>query len=589
MQTSDPNVTGPHVTIDSVRRRAVPRRVQPMTKVLSRNSRYLMGIGGLAIVAVVLVGLAYGATETERADIAADSAHLSDLRALSNAFTEAIADQESAIHDDLLVPSDAAVGRYRASVEAEAQAAAAFRAGAAELPGLEPAIDRVADIARNWRDTFAEPAIRLARTGTPAEIREFVGADAHDDEAIHIASAPMGAILAKADAELRTRTEQLATARTLATAFGLVVMLLAAGLALWLIRRYGRAVERDASQASVMNRFTEVTSFALDDSAIAKSNLEALALLTGPDAGVTHVLNRSKDRAVPEASLGDAPVEVLPLGSLSHCAGLARGSMYVTNDAAAPLSVHCPVYPVESGTLACVPLISGETVGAVHLHWDRPNALPLDLRATVTRIAEHAALAIGNRRLLAALQGQANTDPRTGLLNSRAFDRALGEALEARKSDESISVLMLDLDHFKDFNDRFGHPGGDEALRTFGNVLRSCMRDGDVAARYGGEEFAVLLPGVDADTARAIAERIRERTESTVVSLAPGQTARMTVSIGIATAPQAGLDWVTVLRIADDALYQSKTAGRNRVTAVGPSPAPLAVPSGPSRQRRKTA
>jgi len=119
--------------------------------------------------------------------------------------------------------------------------------------------------------------------------------------------------------------------------------------------------------------------------------------------------------------------------------------------------------------------------------------------------------------LLAALQGQASTDARTGLANSRAFDRALENALASRTADEPIAVLTLDLDHFKDFNDHHGHPSGDEALRTFAEVLRSCMCDGDLAARYGGQGFAVKLPKVDLAAAVTIAQRIRSRTESTIV------------------------------------------------------------------------
>jgi diguanylate cyclase (GGDEF)-like protein len=171
---------------------------------------------------------------------------------------------------------------------------------------------------------------------------------------------------------------------------------------------------------------------------------------------------------------------------------------------------------------------------------------------------------------MAALHGQANTDPRTGLANSRAFDLALEGALSTRATHETLSVLMIDVDHFKQFNDRHGHPAGDEALRAFGGVLRSCMRDGDVAARYGGEEFAVLLRGVDASVASVVAERIRARTESTIIALAPGMTDRITVSIGIANAPDQGLDRVTLLRVADEALYGAKAAGRNRVGGAVP-------------------
>lgn len=105
---------------------------------------------------------------------------------------------------------------------------------------------------------------------------------------------------------------------------------------------------------------------------------------------------------------------------------------------------------------------------------------------------------------------------------------------------------MLDVDHVKLFNDRHGHPAGDEALRAFGAVLQSCMRGSDLAARYGGEEFAVLLPRADDDAVGAIAERIRARTEATIIALAGGVTDHITVSIGIASAPEHGLDRVTL-------------------------------------------
>ncbi len=338
------------------------------------------------------------------------------------------------------------------------------------------------------------------------------------------------------------------------------------------IGRLGQALEQmrtalqgDVDRSSIINRFTEVTTFAADDAAVASANLVALQLLVQPDTGVTHVLNQSMDRAIPEASIGPVIAEVLPLNALSSCPAIVRGSIHVTPDASQPLSVHCPIYPTDHGTLACIPLAHGQAVGAVHLFWERPNAFGLEARASVARLAEHAALAIANRRLLVALQGQASTDPRTGLANTRAFDQMLEDQLKARGEDETVAVLMIDLDHFKDFNDRHGHPSGDEALRTFADILRSCLRDGDIAARYGGEEFAVALKSLDIGAARAVAERIRSRTESTLISLAPGITDRITVSIGIATAPHEAHERVTLLRLADEGLYRAKQDGRNRV------------------------
>ena len=244
---------------------------------------------------------------------------------------------------------------------------------------------------------------------------------------------------------------------------------------------------------------------------------------------------------------------------------IKRGSLYITFDASQPLSVHCPVYPVDHGTVACIALAQGQTVGAVHLFWERPNAFALSARPVVIRLAEHAALAIGNRRLLVALRGMASTDPRTGLMNTSTFDQQLEDALRARRINETTAVLMLDIDHFKDFNDRYGHPAGDEALRTFAKVLQASLREGDLASRYGGEEFAVALPGVDKETALSIAERIRSRTDTTLISLAPGISDRISVSIGVAFAPDHSEDRITLLRLADEALYEAKQAGRNRV------------------------
>lgn len=230
----------------------------------------------------------------------------------------------------------------------------------------------------------------------------------------------------------------------------------------------------------------------------------------------------------------------------------------------------------------CVPLTAlGETVGAVHLSWTAKDALPISMRATISRLAEHTALSIGNRRLVYALQGMANTDARTDLPNSRAFDERVESALDRRGPGRTDAILMLDLDHFKDFNDRYGHPAGDEALRAFAGVLRSTVRETDVAARYGGEEFAVYLPDVDLSGAVEIAERIRAHSEATIVAIGPGSTARISVSIGVAISPMDGSDRITLLHAADQALYRAKQAGRNRVATT--STAESDATDGPDR------
>jgi diguanylate cyclase (GGDEF)-like protein len=321
-----------------------------------------------------------------------------------------------------------------------------------------------------------------------------------------------------------------------------------------------------AHESAIVNQFTELSALTEDDVSLSSATLATLDELVHPDDASLHVSNQSQDRAVPQATLGSRKGEVLSLHDLGRCPAVRRSSLYVTDDVSSRLAYHCPVYPVDRGTLACVPLVAlGETVGAAHLHWTSPRELPLMTRLAITRVSEHSALSIANRRLVLALRGQANTDARTGLTNSRAFDDAVQRRLAARAGNERAAILMLDLDHFKDFNDRYGHPAGDEALRVFAHLLMSSIREPDLAARYGGEEFAVYIAGAGAVEAAEVAERIRERTETTIIPLRPGLTGRMTVSIGIAVAPDDGTERVLLLKAADDALYRAKLAGRNRV------------------------
>jgi diguanylate cyclase (GGDEF)-like protein len=327
-----------------------------------------------------------------------------------------------------------------------------------------------------------------------------------------------------------------------------------------------RASTELARESAVVNQFTELAALTEDDVSLSTATLATLDELIHPTDAALHVSNQSQDRAVPQAMLGGRGAEVLPLHELGRCPAVRRSNLYVTDDVGSRLAYRCPVYPVETGTLACVPLVAlGESVGAVHLHWAEKRDLPLSLRLAITRVSEHAALSLANRRLLLALRGQASTDARTGLTNSRAFDETIERRLAARPANGKAAVLMLDLDHFKEFNDRYGHPAGDEALRVFGHLLASSVRENDVAARYGGEEFAVYLSGLDEGGAAEVAERIRERTESTIIPLGPGKTGRLTVSIGVAVVPEDGSDRVMILKAADAALYQAKLAGRNQI------------------------
>ena len=166
----------------------------------------------------------------------------------------------------------------------------------------------------------------------------------------------------------------------------------------------------------------------------------------------------------------------------------------------------------------------------------------------------------------ARLAQLAVTDGLTGLYNHRHFhERITLEVERSQRSGLPLSLLMLDVDHFKQFNDSFGHPAGDEVLRQFARVLTDARRANDVVARYGGEEFAVILVDTAKFTAAKVAERLRERVEAHDFSDAAPRAGKLGVSIGVAMFPDDGTDAEALVRAADTALYVAKRAGRNRV------------------------
>ena len=165
----------------------------------------------------------------------------------------------------------------------------------------------------------------------------------------------------------------------------------------------------------------------------------------------------------------------------------------------------------------------------------------------------------------AVLSEIASSDPLTGLRNRRFFGEALDAQFSlARRKGLPISLVMIDVDQFKAFNDQFGHPAGDDVLREVGLLLRSSVRDHDIVARYGGEEFAIVLPATEEYESLPLADRLR-----TTVSDHPWPLRRITISIGVATMGLHEAQPMDLVDQADRALYLSKAMGRNRVTHSG--------------------
>jgi diguanylate cyclase (GGDEF)-like protein len=188
------------------------------------------------------------------------------------------------------------------------------------------------------------------------------------------------------------------------------------------------------------------------------------------------------------------------------------------------------------------------------------------LGAALDEMAEQLQAREGElREALEAVRTEAVTDVLTGLYNRRYFmDVLMREVLAARRTRRVSSVILLDLDHFKNVNDKWGHDAGDRVLENVGEMLRACVRGSDVAARYGGEEFALLLPETSAEIAAERAEDLRSTIASREIAYGD-EIVRITASIGIAQFDDRTVDAATVMKRADEALYGAKAAGRNRV------------------------
>ncbi len=257
------------------------------------------------------------------------------------------------------------------------------------------------------------------------------------------------------------------------------------------------------------------------------------------------------------------------------CWGLRRGRTYAYGES----EVGFPCAHVSSadvGDYCCIPILAhGETIGMLHLefvseHGKHDETCPKESVAERRRLglvcAEQISLAIANVKLRDQLRDQSIRDALTGMFNRRyLLETCRREFSRAARAGQSVSILSIDVDHFKKFNDNHGHDAGDTVLRAVGDLMKNSFRDEDVPCRFGGEEFVVLLPGATAEVAAQKAEELRGRVEALIVRYVEANLPRITISIGVAAFPCSGDSPQAVLKAADEALYRAKDAGRNRV------------------------
>jgi diguanylate cyclase (GGDEF)-like protein len=181
-------------------------------------------------------------------------------------------------------------------------------------------------------------------------------------------------------------------------------------------------------------------------------------------------------------------------------------------------------------------------------------------------VANHIALALANLSLRETLRNESIRDPLTDLFNRRYLDEALPRELRrAGRDQHPLSIIVIDVDHFKQFNDNFGHEAGDKMLQALARHLNSRTRGHDIACRYGGDEFLLALPGASLEVACNRAERIREEAKTLVFQSDMHSVASIRVSLGVASYPDHGSTVAALIRAADLGLYHAKAQGRDQV------------------------
>jgi diguanylate cyclase (GGDEF)-like protein/PAS domain S-box-containing protein len=297
---------------------------------------------------------------------------------------------------------------------------------------------------------------------------------------------------------------------------------------------------------------------------------EIIALSAGQlfdgQAGALY-LRRDDDHFLFDAVVGwGDPPPAMPQLQHHVCRALQRQQIALHHAASNGQCIHLAG---SEAAAVCVPLMMrGETIGVLHVQ----RHVPPDIESVqrwqqlAETFARQITLALMNLTLREQLQQQATQDALTGLHNRRYLDETLPRELQrARRQRYPVCLVILDIDHFKYFNDTYGHDAGDTLLRAVGSFLRQNTRGDDVACRYGGEEFILVLPGASLESMRLRTEKIRRGIQALHIQHEGRELGTVTASLGMAIFPDHRHNASDLVRAADAALYHAKRTGRNRV------------------------
>jgi diguanylate cyclase (GGDEF)-like protein/PAS domain S-box-containing protein len=353
-------------------------------------------------------------------------------------------------------------------------------------------------------------------------------------------------------------------------------------------QRVEQALRTRELQARTLGELDEMLQICQQQSELGPPVAKACLALYPDCSGVLYVRNASRNWVETLHAWGQ-PMISEPVFAPEECWALRKGHRaWLWRDE--PHRHRCKhLGPGEGDRSArlCLPLLAqGEVIGLLHLQLPEPLALKLDLTEYAAGPIEHVAsrvgVALANLQLLESLRFQSIRDPLTSLHNRRHLQESLIRDLARAERDGSeLAVMMIDIDHFKAFNDQHGHVIGDTALKQVALAIGSFCRRGDLACRYGGEEFTAAMSVVDEVSAYKRAEVLCHLIERMRIEIPGGQELSVTVSIGLAVYPRHANNLESLLGAADEALYRAKRLGRNRVVSAGQQSAslPMGIPS----------
>src|SRR5687767_6332589 len=299
------------------------------------------------------------------------------------------------------------------------------------------------------------------------------------------------------------------------------------------------------------------------------------------DSGAVFVISASRDMLEAAAVWGPRPPANLVFQS-NECWAHRRGQVHL----GIGHERWCP-HVIDDGRMyVCLPLLAqGEMLGILHLSDGRVEGDKADDEARMAEkcrlaqiLADNIGLGIANLKLRESMRNLSIRDSLTGLFNRRYMEEALvQEQHRTKRNNAQLAIIMVDIDHFKKFNDNFGHDGGDAVLRALGAFLKKHTRGSDIACRYGGEEFMLILSPSTVEGARQRAEKIREAAKLLSVTHANQDLGAITLSLGVAIFPDHATEAAAIAKAADVALYEAKCSGRDRVVMFAGKPEPIAL------------